>query len=181
MQAHPVFKEGVHMENFSSRRITRIGLVAAIYMAITLIGAPFAFGSVQFRVSEALMLMCFYNRDHIVSLSVGCFLANIFSTVGPVDTLVGTAATLIAGICIYIFRKEGSATRLLLCSLFPVIFNALFVGAEITLLSPEPVSFWLMAAGVAFGELICVTVIGTTLFKILERNPRVMKVIADKY
>ncbi|WP_028510850.1 QueT transporter family protein [Ruminococcus sp. NK3A76] len=169
------------MENFSSRRITRIGLIAAMYAVMTIAIAPIAYGSVQFRVSEALMLLCFYNRDHIASLSIGCFIANMFSTIGIIDTIVGTSATVAAGICIYLFRKEGSSTRLLLCSLFPVIFNALFVGAEITILSKEPISFFMTAASIALGELICVTVIGTTLFKILERNKAIMTAITEKY
>lgn len=158
-----------------------MGLVAAIYVVLTLVGAPLAYGSVQFRVSEALMLLCFYNKDHIASLSVGCLIANLFSTVGAIDTIVGTAATLIAGILIYLCRKEGSTSRLILCSLFPVIFNAIFVGAEITLLSPEPVSFILMAAGVALGEFVCVTILGTVIFKALERNSAFMNTITAKY
>ena len=169
------------MENFSSRRITRIGLVAALYVVITLVGAPLSYGSMQFRVSEALMLLCFYNRDHIASLSIGCFIANIFSTVGIIDTVIGTSATILAGICIYLCRKEGSSSRLLLCSLFPVVFNAVFVGAEITILTPEPLSFWLTAASVALGELVCVTILGTLLFKLLEKNKPFMKMISEKY
>ncbi|MCR5817367.1 MAG: QueT transporter family protein [Ruminococcus sp.] len=168
------------MENFSSRRITRIGLVAAMYAAITLISAPIAYQSVQFRVSEALMLLCFFNKDYIASLSIGCFLANIFSTVGAIDTIVGTSATALAGVCIYLCRKEGSSTRLLLCSFFPVIFNAVMVGAEITLMSKEPVSFWLMAGGVALGELVCVTILGTAIFKLLGRNQELIQKISKK-
>ncbi|MBO6140917.1 MAG: QueT transporter family protein [Ruminococcus sp.] len=168
------------MENFSARRITRIGMAAALYVVVTLIGAPLAYDNIQFRISEALMLLCFYNKDYILSVSIGCLIANIFSTVGMIDTIVGTAATLIAGVLIYLCRKEGSTSRLILCSLFPVILNAVFVGAEITNLSKEPVSFWFMAAGVALGEFVCVTVIGTALFKALEKNERVMRSISEK-
>ena len=168
------------MENFSSRRITRIGVTAAIYVAITLIGAPFAYGSVQFRISEALMLLCFYNKDHIAALSIGCLLANIFSTVGMIDTIVGTAATVIAGVLIYLFRKEGSTVRLIICSLFPVIMNALIIGAEITALSKTQVSFWVMAADIALGEFVCVSIVGVLLFKTLEHNKEFMRVIGEK-
>ena len=168
------------MENFSARRITRVGVTAAIYVAITLIGAPFAYGSVQFRISEALMLLCFYNKDHIAALSIGCLLANIFSTVGMIDTIVGTAATVIAGVLIYLFRKEGSTVRLIICSLFPVILNALIIGAEITALSKTPVSFWVMAADIALGEFVCVSIVGVLLFKTLEHNKEFMRVIGEK-
>ena len=66
------------MENFSARRITRIGMAAAVYVVVTLIGAPLAYDNIQFRISEALMLLCFYNKDYILSVSIGCLLANIF-------------------------------------------------------------------------------------------------------
>lgn len=169
------------MENFSARRITRIGVTAAIYVVLTLMCSQFAYQSVQFRISEALMLLCFLNKDYIIALSIGCLISNIFSTVGMIDTVVGTAATVIAGILIYLFRKEGSTSRLIICSLFPVILNAVFVGAEITILSSEPVSFFAMALSVAIGEFVCVTILGVILFKALEKNQMFMKTVAAKY
>ena len=121
------------------------------------------------------------NKDYIIALSIGCLISNIFSTVGMIDTVVGTAATVIAGILIYLFRKEGSTSRLIICSLFPVILNAVFVGAEITILSSEPVSFFAMALSVAIGEFVCVTILGVILFKALEKNQMFMKTVAAKY
>ncbi len=167
------------MTNFSSRRITRIGLVAALYVVLTLVFAPLSYGSVQFRFSEALMLLCFYHKDHIAALSLGCFISNLFSTVGTIDLVVGTAATLIAAVLIYIFRKEGSITRMVLCSLFPVISNAILVGAEITLMSDEPVSFFICAGSVALGEVVCVSVIGTILFRTFEHNGQLIRMIKE--
>ena len=75
------------MEIFNSRRITNIGVVAAIYVVVTLLGSGLAYGQVQFRVSEALVLLCFFNKDYILSMSIGCFIANLFSTVGLIDTV----------------------------------------------------------------------------------------------
>lgn len=50
------------MEIFNSRRITNIGVVAAIYVVVTLLGSGLAYGQVQFRISEALVLLCFSTR-----------------------------------------------------------------------------------------------------------------------
>ena len=169
------------MEIFSSRRITRIGITAAVYVVVTLMCSSFAYQSVQFRVSEALMLLCFYNKDYIISVSIGCLISNIFSTIGVVDTFVGTTATVIAGALIYFFRKEDSTSRLVLCSFIPVVINALFVGTEITLLSHEPLSFLSVALSVALGEFVCVTVLGTLMIKAFEKNPSIMKSIKEKY
>lgn len=160
------------MEIFSARRMTSIGVVTALYVVMTLLCSNFAYGQVQFRVSEMLMLLCFFNKDYIISMTLGCFLANIFSSLGAVDLLFGTAATLIAAVLIYVCRKK---TNLIAASLFPVVSNALLVGLELKLVLGLP--FWINAAYVALGELVCVTVLGVIVFKVLEKNKSFMKLI----
>ena len=163
------------MSNFNAQRIATIGVVAAIYVVITIAGADLSYGPIQFRVAEALMLLCFFNKDYILSLTIGCLIANIFSTVGLVDTVVGTSATLIAGIMMYVFHKEGSTIRMIICSLFPVVANGLLVGAELYYVLKLP--FWLSAAEVAFGEFVCVTILGVVIFRLLSTNKAFMKLI----
>lgn len=160
------------MEIFSARRLTRIGVVAAIYVVATLLCAPLAYNAIQFRVSEMLMLLCFYNKDYIISMTVGCILANLFSSLGMVDVLFGTLATVIAAVLMYLLRKR---VNLVAASLFPVVSNALIVGAEIKFVFGDP--FWINAAYVALGEFVCVTVLGVIVFKVLERNQGFMKLV----
>lgn len=163
------------MSKFNAHRIATIGVVAAIYVVVTIVGADLSYGPIQFRVAEALMLLCFFNKDYIFSLTIGCFIANIFSTVGLIDTVVGTSATLISAIMIYLFRKEDNTVRLVICSLFPVIANGLLVGAELNLVLKLP--FWLSVGEVAFGEFVCVTVLGVIVFRLLSKNKGFMKLI----
>lgn len=163
------------MSKFNAHRIAVIGVVAAIYVVITIVGADLSYGPIQFRVAEALMLLCFFNKDYIFSLTIGCFIANIFSTVGLIDTVVGTSATLVAAIMIYVFRNEDSAVRMVICSLFPVVVNGLMVGAELNLVLKLP--FWLSVGEVAFGEFVCVTVLGVIIFRLLSKNKGFMKLI----
>ena len=81
------------------RSITRNAIVAAIYVAIT-VATPFmSFGMLQIRIAEALMLLCFFRRDYIYGLTLGCAIANLFSFMW-IDFLVGTAATFLACLCI---------------------------------------------------------------------------------
>lgn len=163
------------MSKFNAHRIAVIGVVAAIYVVITIVGADLSYGPIQFRVAEAFMLLCFFNKDYIFSLTIGCFIANIFSTVGLIDTVVGTSATLVAAIMIYVFRNEDSAVRMVICSLFPVVVNGLMVGAELNLVLKLP--FWLSVGEVAFGEFVCVTVLGVIIFRLLSKNKGFMKLI----
>ena len=160
------------MEFFSSRRLTRIGVSAALYVVATLLCAPLAYEAVQFRVSEMLMLLCFYSKDYILSMTIGCFIANLFSSLGMADMLFGTSATLIAALLIYVFRNR---TNLFVASLFPVAANALIIGAELKFIFGDP--FWVNAAYVALGEFVCITILGVTVFRLLEKNKRFMKII----
>ena len=162
------------MENFSARRITRIGVVAALYVVLTLSLSFISYNDIQFRIAEALMLLCFFNKDYIFALTIGCFIANLFSPM-KWDMLVGTSATLIAAVPMYLLRKENSLPRMIICSLFPVISNGFIVAAELYFLLDLP--FWMSVASVAFGEFVCVTLLGVILFSQLRKNKAFMKMI----
>ena len=155
------------MEIFSARRLTNMGLIAAIYVVATMLCSSLAYGQVQFRISEVLMLLCYFNKDYIISLSIGCLIVNLFSTLGMVDVVFGTLATVVAAVLIYLLRNK---VNLVVASLFPVISNAVIVGFELT---PLLVNMgW-----VALGEFVCVTIVGVILIKALMKNKYFSKLV----
>lgn len=161
------------MEIFNTRRLTTVGAVAALYVVATLLCAPLAYNAIQFRVSEMLMLLCVFSKDYILSMTLGCLIANLFSSLGMIDLAFGTSATLIAAVLMYLFRDK---LNLFFVSLFPVIANALIVGAEIKFVFGDP--FWINAAYVAVGEFVCVSILGVLVFTALKKNAGFMKLIA---
>lgn len=178
------------MKNLSVKKIAVLSVVAALYVAITMALSSLSYGNIQFRVSEALVLLCFYKKEYCYSMVIGCLLANIISTVGPVDMVVGTFATLISVIVIVscgkylpslfknkfdISDKISSALSLIIASLSPVIFNGILVGLELKYVFDLPLV--LSMAQVALGEFVCVTIVGVVLFKILEKNKTFMRLI----
>lgn len=158
-------------KSFSTARIVKLAAVAALYVALVYALGFMSYGNIQFRVAEALMLLCFYKKDYGISLIIGCFIANIFSPMMVMDMIFGTAATALAVVLIYV------SPNLILASLAPVLTNAVIVGAELTISFNTP--YLLNAAEVAFGELVCVSLIGVIIFKALEKNARVMKLITE--
>ena len=58
--------------------ITRSALIAAIYFALATVLQPVSFGPVQFRLSEALVLLPLFMPESIIGVTVGCFLSNFF-------------------------------------------------------------------------------------------------------
>ncbi len=159
------------MKNLSVHRLVKLAVVAAIYVALTVALSSLSYGNIQFRIAEALMLLCFYRKDYGISLTLGCLIANIFSTVGLVDMVFGTAATVLAVICMI------HSPNIYVASIFPVIFNGIIVGFELYWFSGLP--FWLSAIEVAAGEFVCICILGVVLFKILEKNQRFMKLLTE--
>ena len=83
---------------FDTRKLTRCALVAAVYVALTMLSnvLNLAFGPIQLRFSEALTVLPFLLPETAWGLFVGCMLSNILSPYGPLDLIVGSAATLLA-------------------------------------------------------------------------------------
>ena len=151
----------------SERDIVINGLIAAIYVAVTLLGAPIAYGAIQFRISEILVLLCFFNRKYSVGLILGCLIANFASPMALLDVPFGTLATLLA--CVGIMFSK----HLIVAIWFPVITNAFIVAAELTTLG-EP--YWFSVLTVGAGEL-AVMIAGYIIFMLLKRNKKFFEYI----
>ncbi len=160
-------------EIFNVKNMTRLALVAAMYAVLTIVIAPLAFGEIQFRFSEVLVLLCFYRKDYAPALIVGCFIANLFSPMGLMDIIFGTLATAAAVIPMYYMKN------IYLAALLPIVSNGIIVGTELTIAFGTPI--WLNMLSVAFGELVVVGIIGIIVFKLLfETNSALPRIIGSK-
>lgn len=149
-------------------------VIAALYAALTYLAsaAGLAYGSVQFRFSEALTVLAAFTPAAIPGLAVGCFIANLGSPLGMLDIVCGTAATLIAAVLTYKTRGVRIKGLPVLAPLFPVVTNAVIVGAEIAYLMPEGFSFpvfWIQALWVGLGELVVCCIGGLPLAAAIEK------------
>ncbi len=159
-------------EIFNVKNMTRLALVAAMYAVLTVVIAPLAFGEIQFRFSEVLVLLCFYRKDYAPALIVGCFIANLFSPMGLMDIIFGTLATAAAVIPMYYMKN------IYLAALLPIVSNGIIVGTELTIAFGTPI--WLNMLSVAFGELVVVGIIGIIVFKLLfETNSALPRIIGS--
>lgn len=151
--------------------LTRLALIAAMYVALTLAVPALSFSAIQCRFSEILVLLCFYRKDYSVALILGCFIANLFSPLGWYDLVFGVAATVIAVLPMYYVKNVFVA------ALLPVISNGILVGIELTLAFGDPV--WINIGSVALGELIAMAA-GAVIFKFaFEKNAPLMRLIGS--
>ena len=173
----------MNMKNLSVRRLVRCAVIAAVYVVVCLVLAPFSYGAVQVRVAEALCLLPVFGAEYIVGVTLGCFLANLLgSTV--VDVVFGTLATLLACLVTYKLRDIRVKGLAIPASLPPVVFNMIIVGAfEITFFfsdgAPTAMLAVFNAVTVGIGELISCTILGVALVKLIESNAGLNKIFTE--
>lgn len=171
---------------FSPRQLARCAVIAAVYVALCLVLAPFSYGAVQVRIAEALCLLPVFGAEYIVGVTLGCFLANLFgSTI--LDVIFGTLATLLACLVTWKLRSARLKGLAIPASLPPVLFNAVIVGTEITLFFTDyhamSAPLWLLCLSngisVGVGELISCTVLGVALVKLIESNAALRRAFTE--
>lgn len=148
----------------NTKKLTKAAAVASIYVAMTMLLPMLGYGPIQFRISEILTLLAFYNPIYVPAITVGVAISNLASPLGMIDVIFGSLHSLISLWCMSRTKNIWHA------SLYPALFSFI-IGAEIVLFSPEPLSFIAVSLQIMTSELIIVTLIGVPVFKILERHP----------
>ena len=163
------------MKRTSTRFLVTGALVAALYVLLTYVSAALnlAYGTVQFRLSEALTVLPVVSGAAVPGLVIGCLLGNLTSPYGLVDIICGTGATLLAAVGSRLFARLRLRGTPVVSLLMPIVCNAVIVGAEITFLAPEGFAlpaFLSAALSVAAGEAAVVALLGMPLLLFLQKS-----------
>ncbi|GCA66834.1 hypothetical protein KGMB01110_12700 [Mediterraneibacter butyricigenes] len=140
-------------------------MIAAIYVVLTLVFAPFSYGEVQVRISEALTILPLFTPAAIPGLFVGCLISNILGGCVLPDIIFGSLATLIGAVGTYMLRRQNK----FLAPLPPIIANALIVPFVLRYAYqvPLPIPFMMLTVGI--GEVISCGVLGMILHTALNK------------
>ena len=165
------------MKKLTIREISLCGVLAALYAAVTLATASFAYGPIQFRIAEALCVLPFFAPVTSIGLFLGCLVANLFSTVSTLDIVIGSAATLVG--CLWTARLKNKW----LVPLPTILANMVMVGAMLAWVY-TPDAFWTgfvtMGAQVALGEIAVMAVLGIPLMLLLEKHHLAKRLLPDR-
>ncbi len=164
--------------------ITQGAIIAAIYVALSLLTYQFSYLEIQCRVAEALCMTLFFTPAGAWGVCIGCFITNMFGG-SWMDTVFGTLATLIAvlltlPITSSLKKKLGDVLDIKHSLLIPiptVIVNALIIpfvlyyGYGIMTMG-NATAKWavlgLMAFSVGAGEIISCYVFGPIIVKVMN-------------
>ena len=145
--------------------MAQAAMIAAIYVVITLLFAPFSFGEVQVRLSEALTILPVFTPAAIPGLFIGCLISNILGGCIVPDIVLGSIATLIGAIFTYSLRNKSKY----LAPVPPILANALIVPFILRFgyMVPLPIPFMMVTVGI--GEVISCGLLGMILYTALNK------------
>lgn len=166
----------------NTKYLTRASAIAALYVVLVVLEIPLgtlAFGPVQIRVAEALVLLPLVDLAAIPGVFIGCLLANFILTFvapfGMIDVFGGSLVTLVAA---YLTSKAGHLSgfivrsmpkrpsgfivqilNILIGSIPPVVLNALVVSIWVS--AGMGMAYWVTVLWIGIGELVAVAVLGS--------------------
>ena len=159
--------------NFKAKSLARAGIIASIYIVLTLIFYPISFGGMQVRVSEGLTLLPLIFPEAVLGLTIGCLIANLFGN-GVLDIVFGTLATFISAVLtMYVGKRiKNTALKIFVSGLFPVIINAIVIPFTF-LVAIENVGVYIISAVQIFvGQAISVYLFGSPIYLFLKNKKR---------
>ena len=157
------------MKRTNVQKIAFGGVIAALYIVLTLVANAFglASGAIQVRISEALTILPVFTTAAIPGLTVGCVLANIITGCLPWDIVFGSLATLIGAVGTWLLRKKP-----LLAWIPPVISNMAIIPVVLQKVYGVPDAWWYLILTVGAGEVISCGILGLLLYHSLKRIPQ---------
>ena len=174
------------MKKNTTKMVAFGGVIAALYVVLTIIAAALgiASGAIQVRLSEALTILPVFTAAAVPGLTVGCVLANLITGCAAWDVVFGSMATLLGAIGTRMLRDRPA-----IAWIPPVVSNMLIV--PVVLMKVYGVdsvdvfgsvfngdSLWIMlVVTVGIGEIIACGVLGMLLYQALKKNPRILEAL----
>lgn len=155
------------IEKDSSRtsvtELTKTALVAALYVAVTVLLSVFSFGAVQLRLSEMFNYLALYNKRYVLAVTLGVVLANFMSPTWVLDVPIGGIATfLVLILCRKVTKNITNDLVKMVVTALIFALSMFTVAGQLTILYDLP--FWATWFTVGVGELLSMTVGGVTIY-----------------
>ena len=157
------------MKNNTLKLVTG-GLIAALYVVLTVLAAQFnlASGAIQVRFSEALTIMPVFTVAAVPGLTIGCVLANLLTGCAAWDVVFGSLATLIGAVGTRLLKDKP-----LLAWIPPVLSNMAIIPIILIKVYGVPDAWWFLVLTIGAGEIISCGLLGLLLWRSLKNIPQI--------
>lgn len=154
--------------NKTTKELVLQSIIAAVYVAITFVFQSMSFMPQQFRVSEFMLILVLIHPKNALGIVLGTLLANVFSSVGAVDIVVGTFAT-------YLSLKLMVRVQIKwLKYLMPSIINGIIIGIMLYIVLDFPLIY--SAVSVFVSEAVVTFIPWSIIGDKIIKNKRIIEI-----
>ncbi len=153
------------MKNKSILFMMQSAMIAALYVVLTFLFAPFSFGSIQVRIAEALTVLPYFTPSAIPGLFIGCIIGNLLGGAALPDIIFGSLATLIGAVFTHLLRKQNK----FLAPIPPILSNTIIIPLVLRFAYGMNLPIYYITLTVGLGEIISCGVLGMILLTSLEK------------
>lgn len=148
--------------------IVSTAIIAAMYVAVTMIIQPIAYGPVQVRISEMFNYLVLFKKRYIWGVTLGVFLSNLMSPTWALDVPIGTISTLLLLLFILWIVKYVKSLKVKFVIMGVLFALSMFtVAGELYLAFKTP--FWINYASIAIGEGLSMAIGGIIMYVVNKR------------
>lgn len=147
------------------KRVLQNAVYAAMYVALCFVFQPISFAAIQVRIAEALCILALFDDMAVVSVSIGCFIANILLS-GIIDAIFGSFATFFGMYLIKYIKTDNFFLKMLPT----VLSNAFIIPFVLRIAFGETMPIYLLMITIAIGEVVSIHGIGYALYNALLKT-----------
>ena len=154
--------------NNKTKQLVNGGMIAALYVVLTVVAAQFnlASGAIQVRFSEALTILPVFTVAAVPGLTIGCVLANLLTGCAAWDVVFGSVATLIGAVGTRLLKSKP-----LLAWIPPVLSNMAIIPIILIKVYAVPDAWWFLVLTIGAGEVLSCGVLGLLLWRSMKSIP----------
>lgn len=162
---------GIFMQSKHNQALVVNALIAALYVALYFVAPQFAYGPIQFRVSEGLNHLNVYHKNYKWGVVLGVFLSNFYgfmTGLGWYDIVFGTAHTLLSFLlCDWVYRYLKTDKQKLAATTLIFSMMIFIIAFELNLAFELP--FWATYASLFVSEVIILALTAPLIYLINKR------------
>ncbi|MED3955334.1 QueT transporter family protein [Priestia aryabhattai] len=152
------------------------GLLAAMYIAVSMLIQPFGFTNIQFRISEMFNHLIVFNKKYVYGIVLGVFLTNLFfSPMVAYDLVFGVGQSVLSLlITIFSMRYIKNMWVRMLINTLVFTFTMFIIAFELHLAFDLP--FFFTWSTTAVGEFV-VMLVGAPIMAAINKRVQFNKLV----
>ena len=154
------------MKDPRTARLAQGAVIAALYVALTIVFAPISFREVQVRIAEALTILPLFSGAAVPGLYIGCLLANFIGGAAVPDIIFGSLATLIGAVGTRMLRNK----KPVLGVIPPILSNTLIIPFVLRYAYAVELPIPVLMLSIFIGEALSCGVLGMILYLALNKR-----------